>query len=114
MGLEAIWAGFSMLHSANTFSLRVTSSPEKVLKALEREAAALKHRRGLQLLSSALFVAMFMFFFFQTKAHLYLSLWDLAASFSSTRAFSCGLFFACSTFASSAENFRTILRQCDP
>ena len=77
MGLEAIWAGFSMLHSANTFSLRVTSSPEKVLKALEREAAALKHRRGLQLLSSALFVAMFMFFFFQTKAHLYFSLWDL-------------------------------------
>jgi hypothetical protein len=77
MGLEELWAGFSMLQSANTFSLRSTSSPEKVLKALEREAAALKHRRGLQLLSSVLFVAIIMFFFFQTKAHRYLSLWDL-------------------------------------
>jgi hypothetical protein len=77
MGMETLWAGFSMLRSARTQSLRITPSTDRALELFEKSSSTLKRMLKPYLYSGVLLVAIPVFLFFDKKLYLYLSFWDL-------------------------------------
>ncbi len=78
IGMETLWAGYSMLQSAHTRALRTNHSTDRALELFEKTSSSLKSILGPFLSSGVLLVAVTVFLFFNTKLHLYLSFWDLA------------------------------------
>jgi hypothetical protein len=79
MGLETLWAAFSMLWRASTTSLRSDcfSWDKNTLERFERTSSSLKSILRPFLFSGVLLVAVTVFLFFNTKLYLCLSFWDL-------------------------------------